>query len=237
MSINQIPLAAFLELCNTNICYNLIIDIETGPTAVEYIETFFNAHDEWTEERTEKERAKFVEKSPLKAHLSNVLAIGYGYYKGDALTVAIDTNEGTDTESVDEDERRMTTRFWTLYHRVINARSRLIGFNSDHFDLPYLQRKAWVHAVKTQPLITKYGKTPDFCFDLHKEWKAGVWGYDDSISLNNLCRALGVEGKLPGVSGANFHELYKTERGRALEYLRSDIAATARAAIRMGYTR
>lgn len=237
MPINQLSLPAFLELCNTNICYNLIVDIETGPKTPEYIETFFNANDEWTEERTTKEKAKFVEKSPLKAHLSNILAIGYGYYTECALTVAIDTNDGTDTESTDEHEGRMTARFWTLYHRVISARSRLIGFNSDHFDLPYLQRKAWIHAVKTQPLITKYGKTPDFCFDLHKEWKAGVWGYDDSISLNNLCRALGVQGKLPGVSGANFHTLYQTEREKALEYLRSDIAATARAAIRMGYIR
>jgi DNA polymerase elongation subunit (family B) len=233
-----ITMEALEELCTKTKRYSLVFDIETGPLARDVVDTYFSPHkvklgalkdQKKIEKKIEKERELFYERAPLFAHTGRVMAVGYGYYTEEAgLKVA--THDETET-----DEKSLVTRFWLLFHLAKAAHSNLIGYNSTRFDLVFLKRRAWFLGAKTLPLMSQYGKPPLFAIDLFQEYRLGEYQFDSALSLDKLCRALGVEGKMEGVSGATFHKIFPDERERALEYLKSDIMATFRCAERMEY--
>jgi hypothetical protein len=54
------------------------------------------------------------------------------------------------------------------------------------------------------------------------------------VKLDVLAKAFGCDGKMDGVDGSQFAELWATDRKKAEEYLKADLKATAAVAERMG---
>ena len=71
-------------------------------------------------------------KAGLEAQHSAVAAIGYGL--PESRRVYIDHCDG--------DEAALLRKFWTVVESVKSAGCRMIGFNSNGFDLPMLMRRS-----------------------------------------------------------------------------------------------
>ncbi len=162
--------------------------------------------------------------SPLTGR---VLAIGYFNPQKDKAAI---NGDGTPAGEV-----QLLTNFWRKYNECRAANRRLIGFNILGFDVPFLVRRSWLLGVDVpETLFDPSGRYLDRLFvDLLARWKCGNNG--ESVKLDTLARYFGVGAKPDGVSGADFAQLWDTDREKAIEYLVNDLKLTAGCAARMGY--
>lgn len=165
--------------------------------------------------------ADFRDDAALESHLNVVVACGYGYYDGNGVEVYIDTRV----------EKEIIERFWYVVKEVRRQSGKIFGFNSNRFDLPLAQFKAWQHGLDVPYLRTKYNKWDECCIDVSEYANMGVYG--KTISLKNLTKALGVTEKSDEIEGKFFHKEVKENRERALRYLALDIVSLYEAAERM----
>jgi hypothetical protein len=138
-----------------------------------------------------------------------VLAIGYIFSDDDEVYVIADM-----------DEKSLLEAFWALYRPLYS--SHWIGFNSNSFDWPFLVRRSMRYGLTLPMEFYQPIKWQKNLVDLMELWACGE--FQKRISLDRLARYLGV-GQKNG-SGAFFHELWKTDKDAALEYLENDIKIT-----------
>lgn len=208
--------------------YTTIFDIETGPAPIDEIEAvmpeFFapgNLKDPAKiEAAIEKKRTEFVEKAALSPLTGRVLAIG---------AVFTDLTDNPEYQVVCGDsEQHMISWFWD---RVEDSRE-IIGFNSNHFDVPFMIRRSWALGIDVPiDMVDKWGRIErGFSLDLMDTWRLG----DRMLftSLDTIAKFFGV-GEKTG-DGAQFADLLKIDEEAALEYLENDVQLTYRIAKRMG---
>ena len=209
----------------------IIFDIETGArprTELEAIRPEFEPprnlkdpakiaaaieekHDEW------------LGKAALCASTGRVVAIGVSTFPENALSII-----GTENPA---DEARVISDFWHIVHK--NPSSRLVGFNSNGFDLPFLMRRSMLLGIPFPHDIREGRYWSRRCIDLMEAWTLGIYG--ERISLDRLSKAFGLEGK--NGHGADFCRLWEgtpQERAQARTYLLNDIALTVRLAVKLG---
>jgi predicted PolB exonuclease-like 3'-5' exonuclease len=165
----------------------------------------------------------FINAAPLSSICGRVLAIGYGIATAGGLKVYIDISG----------EWEMLGYFWDAVVEIRRHGGRLIGHNSNNFDLPFLTRRSWKYGINPPYLFTKYGKPEDFVEDTLRHWGCG----DNRayVKLDHLAKLMGVEGKLEGVTGDQFWVLLRDGQVElARNYLTSDIVATYNVAKGMG---
>lgn len=165
------------------------------------------------------------DKAALAAETGAVCAIGY---RNDAGTVVID-------HILETPEDAMLRRFWEQFSRCRKSQRPLIGFNSNRFDVPFLARRSWIVGVPVPASITT--PTGYLCptfVDLMDRWQCG--DRREWISLNKVCRAMGLGAKPDDCSGSQFHQLLRLEGGHeaAINYLRNDLEMTFNLAVRLG---
>ncbi len=100
----------------------------------------------------------------------------------------------------------------------------LIGHNSNAFDLPFLWKRAMVLGIKPPMWFPRDPKPwGDTTFDTMTAW-AGV---RDRISMDRLCRVLGIPGKGDGPSGADVWPMVQAGRvDDVAAYCRADVDRT-----------
>lgn len=103
------------------------------------------------------------------------------------------------------------------------VRPMFIGHNICSFDLPFIFHRAIVNGV---PLPAGFPIHPkpwsDDCFDTMTYWA----GHRDRISLDNLCRALGIEGK-GSIDGSQVWDYVRAGRiSEVADYCKHDVAIT-----------
>jgi hypothetical protein len=110
--------------------------------------------------------------------------------------------------------------------------SRIISFYGHGFDFPFIIRRAWILGIEAHPdyFIPEFfgGAFRNYrqsFIDLCDAWKLGDYRAETG-GLDEMARLLGVGRKPEGVTGKRFHELYREEPSRALEYLVSDLDLT-----------
>jgi hypothetical protein len=170
---------------------------------------------------------KFYSNAALSALTGRVVAIGYGLLRADRIQHFLDIDlDGND-------ERGIIERHWDLVRWIRRRPGKLISFNGHKFDYPFLRRRSWAYEdLQPLALVTKYRTMEEFCIDVFEEYKRGAQ-WNDFISLDNLSLMMNLPGKLPDVTGDQFHSLVRTDVATARKYLREDISATARVAYRM----
>jgi predicted PolB exonuclease-like 3'-5' exonuclease len=116
-------------------------------------------------------------------------------------------------------EKSLLRNFWLLAESVLLAEEKLIGFNCNSFDLPFLIRRSWHHGIKP-PAIIRSGRFWNAnIVDLREVWQLGdrqAVGGLDAVS-----RFLGLEGK--SGSGKDFAAIWESDRAAALKYLETDL--------------
>jgi DNA polymerase elongation subunit (family B) len=126
----------------------------------------------------------------------------------------------------DDNEAKLLTDFWSY---VMPGR-RLIGFNSQVFDLPFLIRRSWKHSIAIPAGVRNGRYWHDDMIDLRLIWKLGDWQAHGS--LDSIAKHLGLGGK--NGNGKDFAKLWETDRPKAVDYLKNDLALVAAIAQRMG---
>lgn len=209
----------------------LVFDVETGPMDEEILasqfvpktkEEFVGAQ-RWKPETIEEKYANYLvtaledfkRRAALDATTGQVLAIGLKSEKGSVIL-----------DSLNEDD--LLKQFWDKAAKCESTDRSLVGHNVLGFDLPFLARRSWMRGIDFQ--------MPRNCIkDTMKVW--GCNCYSDTISLDRLARALGLDGKLDGVSGADFARLWNgepEEKELARKYLMQDLDVTWNVANRLG---
>jgi hypothetical protein len=111
----------------------------------------------------------------------------------------------------------------------------IAGHNILEFDLPFLVRRAWILGVPV-PRWIRDGRYWSRAFlDTRELWQLG--NRQAKSSLNHVCQALGIPGKLDGVDGSQFAKLWETDREKAKEYLTQDVRCTAAVVQRLTQSR
>ncbi|MBN2069590.1 MAG: ribonuclease H-like domain-containing protein [Opitutales bacterium] len=204
----------------------IIFDIETGPlprTEIAQFEPEFEAPSNWKDPHKIKEciqskQAEWYEKCALSATTGKVLAIGW-MYPDEEPQVLCSGDEATDIRT-----------FWDLitYHGAVV--SKLVGFNSNSFDLPFLARRSWKLGVRPPAVLMSGRYLCKQCIDILDLWRCGVTS--DRISLDNLSKYLGIGAK--NGHGALFAQMLKEDPEQALRYLKNDVQLTFKCARSMG---
>ena len=220
----------------------LIFDIETGPLPEDRLKELYqeptfeqfaaDCDQRWKpetkqakfEEHVAGAWAKFVERAALSPITGQVLAIGLMNSENGKKAIL----------DCGEDEAAGLQSFWKKYLASRTAGRSLVGFNIAGFDVPFLVRRSWFLGVAVPASIfDATGRYLDHLFvDLLARWRCG--NFQESIKLADLARAMGCGDKPEGVTGADFHRLWKTDRDRAIDYLTNDLEMTAKCAAKMG---
>lgn len=202
----------------------IFFDIETGPLSGDEVRQYmpkFEAPSNYKDEDkiakaiAEKESA-WLERAALSPITGRVLAIGY-------------CKDDKNIEILEGDEQKIITTFWELitYHGAILQK--LIGFNSNSFDLPFLIRRSWKLRIKIPNTLYKYIKGRVYlhenCIDILDYWSLDT---RDSIKLSDLAKFLDAGSK--SGSGADFAKQYAEHRDEAISYLKNDILLTYKCA-------
>lgn len=100
-----------------------------------------------------------------------------------------------------------------------------VGFNHSGFDLPFMRRRAWANGLPVPRRPYKVKPWDDCVLDLMLLWAPER---DGRISLDKLCRVLGVHSpKAGGFTGADVWPAYQDGAiGRIKEYAIADVVAT-----------
>ena len=158
-----------------------------------------------------------LEGAALSALTGQVLAIGYK--SKEKLRM--------DVQSATVDERKIINEFWKIYAAYSHAGNRMIGFNIEDFDIPFLvQRSILIDIMVPVSLFKQYRYLDGTFIDLRKIWCAGQW--KGQGSLDAICRAAGIGAKPDGIDGGQFYELLANPatRDHAIDYLKNDLEMT-----------
>ncbi|MES2995881.1 MAG: hypothetical protein V4733_03635 [Verrucomicrobiota bacterium] len=198
----------------------LVFDIETGPLPLAGLEAMmpeFEAPGNYKDPEKiasaiAEKQAAWLERAALSPVTGRVLAIG-GEADGQAFQI------------INSDEALLLHLFWS----IISRRTRLVGFCSHKFDLPFLLRRSWRHDIAFPDIVGPRGYFEN-SVDLAEVWQCG--DRTESISLDRLAKHLGV-GKKSG-NGKDFAQLLETDRESAIAYLAHDVELTRKCAERLG---
>lgn len=182
----------------------------------------------------------FIEDAALSPITGRVCAIGY-YYPGQKDPYRIDqAGPGDNTDH----EAAVLAGLWSQCNAVrIKRGSKMIGFNSNGWDLPFCIRRSWAHSIKVPDWIYeqkgRWTNLAPMFVDLLQIWKLGEQWYKSPVegikhNLDTICKFMGVGRKTPGISGKDFHRLYLTEPEKAMKYLRTDLDLTHGLALALG---
>lgn len=133
---------------------------------------------------------------------------------------------GTHCESLSlKDEAALLECLWSdmrnLFAGTSHTRPVVIGHNISGFDLPFLWRRSVVHGLRPPFWWPKNPKPwSDAIFDTMVEWA----GTKDRISLDSLCRALGLDGKGDGPTGADVWPMAQAGKFKEIsDYCAADV--------------
>jgi len=207
----------------------IIFDIETGALPFgELVIPAFNPSDvklgntkdpdkiaERIRQAEENHVTDYIKNAALDALSGQVLCIGYRLERDEPAILSSDA----------DGEAAMLRQWWELLN-TWERQPRLIGFNVKSFDLPFLIKRSWKHRI-TPPYWIRNGRYwNDLIVDLREVWQLG----DNRAhgSLGAISRHLGL-GEKSG-SGADFANLWKTNRQAAVDYCLQDVKLTQQVA-------
>ena len=216
----------------------IIFDIETGPAPLEQLTAImpeFEASGTLKdpvkiEADIAKKRAAWLDKAALRATTGQVLALGWCVVEG-AIREPVAVMTGDETEIIE--------RFWAMTNAhptkgMETVDHPMIGFYSNHFDLPFLIQRSRILGIKIPAsVLTCYRgrwNLNERFVDLYDAWACG--NRDCGDNLDTVARSLGLPGKLG--SGGDFAQLLITDRAAAVAYLTRDIEITVSVAERLG---
>jgi hypothetical protein len=189
----------------------LVIDIETLANADAQPPEFSapaNLKDpEKIKAAIEQKRIDWLADGALHADRGNVAIVGW--------------RDGCINGLEDGAEPDILANTWKL----IKEETPIVGFNLVRFDIPFLIRRSWILGVPVprDVVFDRRGYiNQDRFIDLMLMWQCG--DRQEYISLDAMARAVLGRGKTG--KGADFGNLWATDRQAAIEYCKADVRLT-----------
>lgn len=166
----------------------------------------------------EEKKRKWIEDAALDALTGRVLAIG----------LMID--EAFILISEPATEATMLHEFWDAITDVGYLLHRVVGFNINLFDLPFMIRRSWKLGVSPPREIRQGRYWNANIVDIRDVWQCG--DRQSHGSLDTIAKHLGVGAKTG--SGKDFAALWAQDKEKATEYLKNDLQLTSAIAKKLG---
>lgn len=228
----------------------LVFDIETGAAPQEQlVDIIAKQMEDWEppknikdEAKIEERRNKAIEAIVNKAALSpitgRILAIGYlNPFKNGGTCAIKGVSEGAHVPCDPCSETDLIAQFWNTF----TSGRTLLGWNILGFDLPFIYRRSIVLGIDVPPMLRgdANARWAPLFHDIMHLWSFGLYGPDRYESLDTVCKACGIKGKMDGVDGSMFEQMYlrgdATTRAQAIEYCKMDLLACWGVAERCGW--
>ena len=221
----------------------LTIDIETVPTQLAWAHadlaegvrppaTLKKAESiaEWDANSRAAAVQEVIDRTSFDGGLGQIVVIGWAIDDQEPQSVQVD-----DLSPAAEREmlQQWIAAMRTAYAGTSGSRPTVVGHNHVAFDLPFLSKRLIVHRIRP-PLWWPHDPKPwgDAVFDTMTQW-AGV---RDRISLDRLCKILGVPGKGVGPTGADVWPMVQRgEIDAVAAYCRADVDRTRACYLRMTF--
>jgi len=176
--------------------------------------------DQWMAENGEAEAEEAWLKTSFDGGLGQIVCIGFAIEDADPISyIASDLSL--------QSERKIIEDFFCVltdaYAGSRGLKPLLVGHNHVAFDIPFLWKRAIIHGIKP-PLWFPRNPKPwaDSVFDTSSQWA----GDRDRISMDRLCKILGIKGK-EGMSGADvWPAIASGQYDKVASYCRDDVART-----------
>ena len=144
--------------------------------------------------------------------------------KGEIISIAWAIDNGdikSMSRSLGESEADLLNFFFVdLVHFLNGNNPFFIGHYISGFDLKFLFHRCVINGVMPPFKIPFIGRHDKDYYDTMIAWA----GYKDRISQDNLCRALGIEGKPDGIDGSKVWDFAKAGKIQEIEeYNRDDV--------------
>jgi hypothetical protein len=203
---------------------NMIIDIETGgwlDCPFQFDESSValgNLKDpEKIEAKLAEAKGKWEENMALAAETGEVLAVGITEGYKDTILVGR--------------EKDILVAAWGHISQQLTAQRYVVGHNLYCFDLPFMIRRSWVNGVKVPLEVIRHtGRYPTWHSCIKDTMLLWAMGDRTFISLDKLCKVLGVGAKAENFSGAMFAEYWRSgdqaKKDLAIDYLKQDLRLT-----------
>ena len=170
------------------------------------------ALERWEEEQKPEQVEHAYRRTALRGHAGRILCIGYVKESPDRCDEGVLTG----------DEPSILRAFWDLVRDV----DLFVGFNVLDFDLKFILQRSIVNRVPPSRPISFRRFQQEPVYDVMREWEA--WSTRDTISLDTLSRALGMESpKSGGVDGSQVYDFYLAGRVQEIyDYCLRDVRVT-----------
>lgn len=170
----------------------------------------------WEKEQRPAAIQEAIEKTSFNAAFGQVCCIGLAIDDGDVTSVSWPTNAS--------DEASMLKGFFEVAGEAIGPRfPMIVGHYITGFDLRFIWQRCMVLGVRVPAWLPRDPKPWDpVVFDTMVAWA----GARDTISMDNLCQALGIPGK-NGVDGSMVAGMWaRGEYDAIASYCREDVERT-----------
>lgn len=167
----------------------------------------------------DNKRRDWLNDSALHANRGRILILGMLLHDGKQLIMQ------------DAEEKDILIKFWKHYNEETS--NIYIGHYIKGFDIPFICRRSWLNGLSIPHNVMNGRYLSNRFIDTMEAWSCG--NNKDTISLDNLAKAFGLEGK--NGDGAEFGKLWNSGdegRKKALDYHLNDLKLTKMVAERMG---
>lgn len=185
--------------------------------------------ERFRDEKLEETAQATLAKTSFDGALGQVAVIGFAVDDQPAVALsAYDLSMNAEIDLL----RRFFAEISELYAPALMRNPVFVGHNIAGFDLPFIYKRAVVLGVKP-PAFIPFGAAPwsDHIFDTMTRWDSR-----NNVSLDKLCKALGIQGKTDGLCGADVWPLIQQGQIQAVaDYCVDDVNATRNAYRRMTF--
>lgn len=219
--------------CNFN--HTLFLDLECVPATPTYFDL-----DEWMQALREKKGKRMVSSMGVEDEMSVEDAYEHrsGIFAEFGKIIVISTGIVSKQDDwtfqmrvksfAGDDERALLVDFFDMLNTYFSkGHHALCGHNIKEFDIPYICRRALVHDLEFPDILDVQGKKPweTNYIDTLELWKFG--DRKNFISLDLLCRVLGVQTPKTDLSGEQVARVYRDDKDlpRIVEYCERDVVA------------
>lgn len=169
----------------------------------------------WEKDKKPEAIKEAIAKTSFSGALGHICCIGYAFDDDEPQTVSW---------PLDSDDEREMLKYFVQFISVDNyKRPVIVGHNVANFDIRFIWQRAMVLGIKMPQWFPRDPKPwGGEVFDTMTAWA----GARDTISMDNLCLALGLEGK-GDVDGSMVAQMFADGKHEAIAaYCRDDVAKT-----------
>jgi len=122
-----------------------------------------------------------------------------------------------------ESESLLLENIWGKVNELCNSKPPFFIAHNADFDLPFLFHRSVIKRVKPNSYFKPHSRHGSDHYCTMKAWA----GFKDRIGLDRLAKALGVEGKLKGMTGADVYQYWLDGRlAEIVTYCDQDVEVT-----------